>query len=36
MKFVLSLNEEKDYKDCGIIWLNFINEDIKNMKISLF
>ena len=29
MKFVLSMNEEKDYIDCGIIGLNFVNEFIK-------
>ena len=29
MKFVLSMNEEKDYIDCGIIGLNFDNEFIK-------
>ena len=29
MKFALSMNEEKDYIDCGIIGLNFVNEFIK-------
>lgn len=29
MKFVFSMNEEKDYIDCGIIGLNFVNEFIK-------
>ena len=32
MKFVLSLNEEKYYTDCGIIGLNFINEDVKEYE----
>ena len=29
MKFVLSMNEEKDYIDCGIIGLNFVNDFVK-------
>ena len=32
MKFVLSLNEDKDYIDCGIIGLSFINEFVKSYK----